>query len=87
MDNRLKRILDITAELEVRKALYTELDALVLELQAEGFKQTDLEGFRVELVDNFLEKNTVFRPAGVKRFEINVEPLDKVLKREAKRKA
>lgn len=85
LDKKLARILSINAELEQRKALYAELDALVLELQAAGFKSADLEGMRLELVDNFADgKNTVFRPAGVKRFEIDIEPVEKALKREAK---
>ena len=82
---KLARILDIQAELDARKALYEELDNLVLELRAAGFTSTDLNGMRMELVDNFAEgKNTVFRPAGVKRFEMDIEPTEKALKREAK---
>lgn len=81
---KLARVLDIQKELDLRKELYAELDDLILQLKAGGFTQADLEGQRIELVDNFDEKNTVFRPAGVKRFEITVEPLEKVLKREAK---
>lgn len=85
---KLKRILDITEELEVRKLLYAELDAIVLELQRDGFISADLGLLRMELVDNFDEgKNTVFRPAGVKRFEVTVEPIERALKREAKAKA
>jgi hypothetical protein len=86
VNQKLARILDIQKELDLRKALYAELDALVLELQAGGFRSADLEGMRLELVDNFAEgKNTVFRPAGVKRFEIEIEPVEKALKREAKK--
>lgn len=85
LEQKLARILDIKKELDLRKALYEELDTLVLELQGAGFKQTDLDGMRIELVDNFADgKNTVFRPAGVKRFEIEVEPIEKAQKREAK---
>lgn len=84
-DETLKRVLEITQELEVRKALYAELDALVLELQAAGFASVTLDGQRVTLQDNFAGgKNTVFRPAGVKRFEVTVEPEEKAAKREAR---
>lgn len=83
--NKLARVLEIQRELDLRKALYAELDALVLELQTGGFSSADLEGMRLELVDNFADgKNTVFRPAGVKRFEIKIEPVERALKREAK---
>ncbi len=83
---KLARILSIQRELDVRKALYAELDTLVCELQAGGFKCADLEGMRLELVDNFADgKNVCFRPAGVKRFEVDIEPVEKALKREAKR--
>lgn len=81
---KLAKVLSLIRELDMRKALYAELDALVLELQAGGFKTADLEGMRVELVDNFAESNVCFRPAGVKRYEITSEPIERALKREAK---
>lgn len=72
-ESKLKRVIELQAEIEVRKALYDELDKLTLELQAEGFKHAELEGLVVDLVDNFADgRNTVFRPAGVKRFEMKV---------------
>lgn len=79
---KIKRVIEIQKELELRKALYDELDKLTLELKAGGFVSTDIQGLHIELVDNFAEgKNTCFRPAGVKRFEIEVEPLEKYQKR------
>lgn len=87
LNQKLARILSIQRELDLRKELYSELDALVLELQAGGFRSADLEGMRMELVDNFSEKNTCFRPAGIKRYEMEIEPTEKALKREAKAKA
>lgn len=82
--NKLNRVLDLQKELDLRKALYAELDALIVELAQGGFKEATLNEFHLELVDNFSEKNTCFRPAGVKRFEIDIEPLAKFLKRKAK---
>lgn len=84
LEQKIARVIQIQAELDLRKELYAEMDALALALQAEGFEQLDLNGQRVTLVDNFLSKNTVFRPAGVKRFELEIEPIEKALKREAK---
>lgn len=69
----LARVIELQRELDIRKDLYTELDMLTLQLQDEGFKDAVLEGLTVTLVDNFLEQNTVFRPAGVKRFELKVK--------------
>jgi len=81
------RILDIKKELDERKALYEELDQLTLELKKLNFEAMTLNDMRIELVDNFAEgKNTVFRPAGVKRFEVEVETMEKWAKREAKNK-
>ena len=77
-DQALVRILEITKELEVRKELYAELDNIILQLQKSGFHAADINGMHLELVDNFAEgKNTVFRPAGVKRFEVSVKPIKK----------
>jgi hypothetical protein len=44
----------------------------------------------VSIVDNFAEKNVVFRPAGVKRFEVNTETKEEYVTRiekAAKKKA
>lgn len=69
----LARVLELQRELDVRKDLYTELDLLTMQLQAEGFKDAEFDGLLISLVDNFLASNTCFRPAGVKRFEIKVK--------------
>lgn len=69
----LKRVIDIQRELDIRKALYTELDMLTEQLQAEGFKHAELDGMILDMVDNFEKSNTCFRPAGVKRFELKVK--------------
>lgn len=72
-NEKLIRLLEVHKELEARKVFYEEYDKLVAELRAEGFTHEILEGFDMTLVDNFADKNTVFRPAGVKRFEITIK--------------
>jgi len=69
---KLKRALSLLAEIELRKKLYEELDALVLELQSEGFTAGVCEGFELELRDNFADTNTQWRMAAVKRYELKV---------------
>lgn len=69
----LKRVIQIHEELEVRKALYDELDMLIIQLQAEGFVSAEIDGLLIQLVNNFETTNTVFRPAGVKQFEVKVK--------------
>lgn len=69
----LARVIELQRELDARKALYTELDMLTVQLQDEGFTDAEFEGMVVELVDNFKKSNTCFRPAGVKRFELKVK--------------
>ena len=71
----LTRAAQIIAELDERNALYKELDSIVQTLRAESFESAVLDGTQFRLRDNFAEKNTVFRPAGVKRFELEVEAL------------
>ncbi len=69
----LARVIQLQRELDIRKDLYTELDMLVMQLQADGFKDAEMDGYTLNLVDNFLTSNTCFRPAGVKRFELKVK--------------
>lgn len=64
------RLLEIEAERERMKALYAEYDAIVATLISRGaVLHTTPDGQAWELRDNFATANTVFRPAGVKRFE------------------
>ena len=83
--DKLRKVLDLMNELDARKALYDELDRLTLELQTEGFSHELIDGKVITLRDNFAEKNTVFRVAGVKHYEIVVESPETVAKREAKK--
>lgn len=69
----LKRVIDLQRELDVRKALYDELDMLTEQLQADGFQHAELDGLVIDLVDNFADRNTVFRVAGVKHYEIKIK--------------
>lgn len=58
--------LEVLAKLEAVKPLYARLDELTVALsEAKG-----LELYGVQIVDNFREKNAVFRPACVRRFEL-----------------
>lgn len=66
----LARALCIMRELEVRKALFAELDALTLELRAGGFVSGIQDGIELELRDNFDETNIQWRMAAVKRYEL-----------------
>jgi len=87
----IERLATIEMTLNAVKSLYNEKDSLTLELK-------DLMGVGVELthgdaiikvVDNFAEKNTVFRTAGVKRFELEIDSVsarvEKLLKKEKKK--
>lgn len=69
------RIVAIKAQLELQKPLYEELDNLTLELKAIVGVDAEVmaNGSFVTVVDNFAEKNTVFRPAGVKHFDVSLE--------------
>lgn len=73
MNEKIARIIEIQKELDLRKELYSELDELTLQLQRDGFISTEFQGLTIELVDNFKVGNTVFRPAGVKRFELKIK--------------
>lgn len=74
----------LTRAIEGIKKLYDELDKLVLELKAQGFEQTVLDDSVISIRDNFETANTVFRTAGVKRFELVIETSEKYAKRIAK---
>lgn len=59
---------NILAALTEYKALYARLDEITNLLMDE-----DLSDTKFAMVDNFAEKNVVFRPAGVRRFELKLK--------------
>lgn len=84
-DARLSRLLEIQAELDARKALYTEFDALVMSLAADGFDSAIVNDLTLELVDNFSAGNTAFTAAAIKRYDLKVLTPEQVARREKKR--
>ena len=56
---------NIQATLTEYKALYARLDEITASLIGQDLGDTDWA-----IVDNFSEKNCVFRPVGVRRFEL-----------------
>lgn len=69
----LKRAVDIQKQLDAVKKLYGEMDEITTQLVEGGFEMSELEQHKIMLVDNFKTKNTVFKVAGVKRFELKIE--------------
>lgn len=72
IDRLVARAVQIKDALEANKPLYDELDEITVQLAALQFSQAPVGAKVVTLVDNFAAKNTVFRPCGVKRFELKV---------------
>lgn len=62
-------------QIEKVKPLYKELD-IILETLGGVVMPFEVDGYRIEVVDNFRDpktghlRNTVFRPAAVRRFEL-----------------
>ena len=84
-DPRVLRLLQLQAELDARKALYAEFDALIVSLASDGFEQALVDDLTVELVDNFSSGNTAFTAAAVKRYDLKVLTPEQVARREKKR--
>lgn len=62
----LRRAKALDKKIKAAKLLYKEMDELVVDLKALGFKS----GLGAVLVDNFAEGNVCFRNVGVKRHEL-----------------
>ena len=60
----------LLAQLEAVKPLYAQLDAITLKLIESEITHNALAIHGVALVDNFKDKNTVWKPSAVKRFEL-----------------
>ena len=80
------RIIEIKKAIEAQKALYEELEGLVLALKAHIGTDNELSvgGQHLLIVDNFAEKNTVYRPAAVKRFDLKMVSFEDRVESEAK---
>jgi hypothetical protein len=81
------RLAEVEAVLDVTKKLYAERDELTLKLkEMVGIDYEVSSGDIVfKVVDNFAEKNTVFRPAGVRRFDLVTDSLSARMIKEMKK--
>jgi hypothetical protein len=82
----VNRIAEIKDKLESHKPLYEELDDLIGELADVAEVNQTLatnDGRFITSIDNFAEKNTVWRPAAVKHFDILMETKEELDKRTA----
>lgn len=66
----VRQALALQAKIERCKAHYRKLDEIVDLLLGLGYKGSTVDGRRVALVDRFAKKNTVWRAAAVRRFEL-----------------
>lgn len=91
VESIINRIEEVKSEIEKMSSLYEELDKLTMQLNgsvAVGEELLTKNGNTIILKDNFQDKNTVFRPAAVKRFEVELltpEELQKQKDKEAKK--
>lgn len=70
-----ERAIELKTLINATKKFYEELDVITLklkELQGVG-TEVEVNDFTLKIVDNFESKNTVFRPTGVKRFELDIK--------------
>jgi len=85
----VNRIAEVKSSLEAVKPLYDELDELTAELQELAEVNQTLatnDGRFVTLIDNFADKNVVYRPAAVRRFDVLFETNEELAKRTVKLK-
>ena len=70
------KVLELMREREEGKACYQRSDEILNELIERGITVQDIvdlgDGRRAQLVDNFADKNKVFRPHGIARFEMKL---------------
>lgn len=71
----IKRLAEVESTLQLLKKLYEEKEQLTLQLMERVGLGTEVtEGdYIFSVVDNFATKNAVFRPAAVRRFELEVD--------------
>lgn len=75
-----KQAFTLQQEIEEAKGLYAQMDEITGELLNDRISEVIFtqDGVRyvLEVVDNFAEKNTVFRSAAVRHYEIKIEELE-----------
>ena len=83
---KLKQIIAIKQQIEANKALYERLDALILDLTNAGAKLRTYRDMSFNITDNFAVTNVCFRPAAVRRYEINIRTFKKAKRPLGRRK-
>jgi hypothetical protein len=77
---RIEKLAARAVEIEIAttalKQLYRELDDITMELIEMGISSALVGGYQITIADNFAEKNTAFRIARIKRFDLKVDKID-----------
>lgn len=76
VEQKLARLYLLQEKAQRAKAVYEQIDQLVVELSTEKLPESVVVKGKprpVVLVDNYSGRNTVFRACGIKRFEIHFE--------------
>lgn len=66
------RAIEIKQQLDAMKPLYDELDKITMQILESGRTIGETTKATVILVDNFEDKNCVFKPAAIRRFELKI---------------
>ncbi len=69
----LDRAIALQAKLSEVKELYKEMDEVTELLLKADFKTSVHNGQTIFMVDNYKDKNCVFRAHGIRRFELKIE--------------
>lgn len=66
---------EINEVIAMVKPLYRRLDEITLELIALGIESETTDAFKIVIIDNYSDKNTTFKVAAFKRFDVRIEEL------------
>ena len=83
---KLAKVIELHERIKLLKELYAELDGVILELVADGFKSAELNNLVLTLKDNFADTNTGWTRSAVKRWDVEVITKELAAKRERRAK-
>lgn len=75
LKEKIEEALEISEVLAMIKPLYARFDALTLDFIAAGITNQIIDGYKINIIDNYADRNTTFKVASFKHFDLKIEKM------------
>ncbi len=75
LKQKIEEALEISEVLALVKPLYARFDAITLDFIAAGISNQVVDGYKINIIDNYADRNTTFKVASFKHYDLKIEKM------------